>query len=520
MKAIETFRLSRIEAPYPWIGHIPFAVWLMRAIRPKTVVELGVHTGNSFFAMCEAARLDQIETTLHGIDTWEGDTHAGVYSEDVWLSVSGFVRDRYSDLAKLHRGFFDDKVREFEDGSVDLLHIDGLHTYEAVKHDFDTWLPKLSSRAIVMFHDTVVRRDDFGVHRLWRELVERYPCLSFTHSNGLGVAFVGPQVQSLGRVLSTPIHSGLDRTIHLESVFEEAAFDLTNKFVHLGMATPSTQRDSKFEFGCFPMINQCSEVVADKFFSKVLAANMERNQFCFSIPSVLRDSVVDGFRIDPIASPGLVNIESIHLKATDGSILHQFKLGVDAINRRDCIAVENNEHFLLASITEDPQFYLTVPADLVPLPDGTEIEFAVQGFPDNSIASNAVAALQAAQTISASIQSQMHSQMQLQVQRQVESNTHLSEWVGDQVLSLKADGKVISSHSEMLLKQMQQLKAELAGMGEQVRTSNEAILNTQAALGLERLNTIKLQNELTLQASELQSIKGSRLWRWTSFLRG
>jgi FkbM family methyltransferase len=76
---------------------------------------------------------------------------------------------------------------EFDDNSIDLLHIDGLHTYEAVKHDFESWLPKLTKNAIVLFHDTNVYIKDFGVWKYWSEITKSYDSFSFLHGFGLGI---------------------------------------------------------------------------------------------------------------------------------------------------------------------------------------------------------------------------------------------------------------------------------------------------------------------------------------------
>ncbi|MCR5944029.1 glycosyltransferase [Ochrobactrum sp. XJ1] len=183
-----------------WVGHIPFIFWLMKVSKPARSVELGTHSGNSYCAMCQAVSTLQIGSVGTAVDTWLGDIH--MEREDgLFEDIRDYHDPRYSTFSTLLRATFDQARPYFGEASIDLLHIDGTHTYEAVKNDFETWKSAMSDRGIVLFHDTEVRRDDFGVWKLWDELSGQYPSFGFQHSNGLGVIAVGenlvPEVRAL-----------------------------------------------------------------------------------------------------------------------------------------------------------------------------------------------------------------------------------------------------------------------------------------------------------------------------------
>ena len=62
-------RPTRLAWPPSWAGHIPFAFWFVDALRPRTLVELGTHSGLSYSAFVQAVQMLGIETACYAVDT-------------------------------------------------------------------------------------------------------------------------------------------------------------------------------------------------------------------------------------------------------------------------------------------------------------------------------------------------------------------------------------------------------------------------------------------------------------------
>jgi hypothetical protein len=236
------FNPKSLQHPDAWVGHMPFAYWVIEKLKPSTFVELGTHTGNSYFSFCQSIQENKTKTKAFAVDTWEGDAHAGSYDDSIFDGVNR-TNLEYSSFSTLLRTTFDSALEQFEDGSVDLLHIDGLHTYEAVKHDFETWLPKMSNKGVVLFHDTNVLRDDFGVFQLWSELSNKYNTLEFFHSNGLGILEISQE-------RSTIVPTEKDKQNELRDLFALLSEQMSIRFqLHSLLAERHSQLDEILNSG-------------------------------------------------------------------------------------------------------------------------------------------------------------------------------------------------------------------------------------------------------------------------------
>lgn len=159
-----------------WTGHFDFAQWLVFELQPKTIVELGVDYGFSTLSFA----LPNIGH-VYGIDCFDGSETA--YGR---TDTESFVKTKLQELqlqnVTLVKSYFDAAAANWHT-PINILHIDGTHTYQAVKNDFETWCKFVPNNGIILMHDTCI--DYFGVKDFFREIT--LPKANFTHSAGLGV---------------------------------------------------------------------------------------------------------------------------------------------------------------------------------------------------------------------------------------------------------------------------------------------------------------------------------------------
>lgn len=165
--AEELYEVVRLDRNLDTHEHLPF----LKSVAKGNVLEIGVHCGISTTALL--AGLEE-----NGGHLWSVDVHPACryvwYGHPLWTFKCPWAGDLVN-----------------PDLPLDMVFIDGDHSYAGVMQDLVTWVPKVKAGGLVLCHDADcgsfpgVRGaiDDYcGTHGLKHELRHR--------SNGLEVIYV------------------------------------------------------------------------------------------------------------------------------------------------------------------------------------------------------------------------------------------------------------------------------------------------------------------------------------------
>ena len=181
--------------PFQDKGEVVDFMRLLETASPETVIEIGTGAGGTLFLLTLVSRNN---ATLVSIDLPPSAVGIGYpkWKEGLY---SSFARD--SQTIHLVRGDSHQErtvsaVKEkLGDRQADVLFIDGDHTYDGVRRDFDLYSPLVRKGGIVAFHDIVPHhiRKDIRVPDFWKEIRGRYQYTEIakeTHRNGIGVLYL------------------------------------------------------------------------------------------------------------------------------------------------------------------------------------------------------------------------------------------------------------------------------------------------------------------------------------------
>ena len=166
-------------------------------MQPETLIEIGTDKGGTLFVL---TRVSNPHATIISIDLYEGQFGGGYprWRIPFYEAFSSHDQGIYLIRENSHLPKTRQIVEKILDGQkIDFLFVDGDHTYEGVKEDFEMYAPLVRRGGVVAFHDIVPGPTESvgGVNKFWLEIRGKYKHMEIVNDwsqggFGIGVLYM------------------------------------------------------------------------------------------------------------------------------------------------------------------------------------------------------------------------------------------------------------------------------------------------------------------------------------------
>lgn len=170
---------------------------IARKIAPQRVLEIGTAQGGVFWLLCQISTPD---ARLISIDLPPEERHSGGMKVDVDLKrMKQADQEVHAIAGNSHDPAILARVKSLLGGrALDILFIDGDHTYEGVRQDYEMYHSLVRPGGLIAFHDIIhTKFENCQVDRFWNELANNTNIRTIeligrtkSHFGGIGVVAV------------------------------------------------------------------------------------------------------------------------------------------------------------------------------------------------------------------------------------------------------------------------------------------------------------------------------------------
>lgn len=165
--------------------------------KPKVIAEIGTWNGGTLYVW---TRINPQTKKIISIDLPDGKFGGGYDAKRIKF-FKEFAYDMPECKLYFIRGDSKSKItydtlnRNLGIDKIDFLYIDGDHTYEGIKKDFEIYIKLMSPNGLIGLHDINTYKEGYGVYKFWNEVKNNYKYEEFIKPGskvmGNGLIYLG-----------------------------------------------------------------------------------------------------------------------------------------------------------------------------------------------------------------------------------------------------------------------------------------------------------------------------------------